>query len=112
MLNLIPIGFGIVMAVIDMIMMSLVKQTSLKKLAAGFGLPIAAAVYALEPFVFFKSLKYESMTVMNLIWDLTSDILVTLMGIFWFQEQVKGLRILAMGFAFLSIGLFAYTGDN
>jgi drug/metabolite transporter (DMT)-like permease len=48
---------------------------------------------------------------MNLIWDLTSDVLVTILGVFYFKESIKGLRWLAVLFALFSLGLFAYTDD-
>jgi drug/metabolite transporter (DMT)-like permease len=51
------------------------------------------------------------MTTMNLVWDLTSDIIVTLFGVFYFKESIKGLRWLAVLFALFSLALFAYTHD-
>lgn len=106
-----PLLFGVAMSTLDILMMSLAKMTAKGKIAYGTGLPVATALYALEPYVFFRSLKYESMTAMNLIWDLTSDVLVTLIGVFYFKESIKGLRWLAVLFAIFSLGLFAYTDD-
>ena len=107
--SLLPIAFGTMMASLDVIMMSLGKLSSKGKIAYGTALPIATLVYAFEPYIFFKSLNYESLTAMNLIWDLTSDVIVTLVGIFYFGESIKGLRWLAVLFAMFSLALFAYT---
>jgi multidrug transporter EmrE-like cation transporter len=104
-----PVFLGTLMASLDVIMMSLAKLTSTGKIAYGIALPSATLIYALEPYIFFRSMKYESLTTMNLIWDLSSDILVTLVGVFYFKESIKGLRWLAVLFAIFSLMLFAYT---
>ena len=109
--SVLPIVFGLMMAFMDVIMMSLAKYSSKGQISLGTALPLATLVYAIEPFLFFKSLKYESLTSMNLIWDLTSDVLVTVLGVFWFKESIKGLRWLAVLFAMFSLGLFAYTEE-
>jgi EamA domain-containing membrane protein RarD len=110
-INVLPTLFGLVMAFLDILMMSLAKLVKNKTISYSVALPLATTIYALEPYIFFKSLNYESMVVMNLLWDLTSDIMVTLVGIFWFGESIKGLRIFAFLFAIISIGLFAYTEE-
>lgn len=107
--SMLPIGLGLMMASLDVVMMSMAKLTSKGHLSMGTSLPIATLLYAAEPYIFFKSMKYESLTTMNLIWDLTSDIIVTLVGVLYFKESVKGLRWLAILFAMFSLALFAYT---
>ena len=109
--SFLPIAFGVSMATLDIVMMSIAKYSSKGQIAYGTALPLATLVYSLEPYLFFKSLNYESLTTMNLIWDLTSDILVTIIGVFWFGESIKGIRWLAVLFAIFSLGLFAYTHD-
>lgn len=109
--SFLPIVFGVCMSILDVVMMGIAKYSNKGKLAYWTALPLATALYALEPYLFFKSLKYESLTAMNLIWDLTSDVLVTIMGVFYFKESIKGLRWLAVMFAMFSLGLFAYTDD-
>ena len=107
--SFLPIFLGTLMASLDVVMMSLAKLSSKGKLAYGTALPLATGLYAIEPYLFFKSLNYESLTAMNLIWDLTSDVVVTILGVFYFGESIKGLRWLAVLFAIFSLGLFAYT---
>ena len=107
--SFLPIVFGVFMASLDVLMMSLAKLSSQGKLAYGTALPFATGLYALEPYLFFKSLNYESLTVMNLVWDLTYDVIVTLVGVFYFGESIKGLRWLAILFALFSLALFSYT---
>jgi len=107
--SFLPIVLGSMMASLDVVMMSLAKLSSKGKIAHGTALPLATLVYAFEPYIFFKSMNYESLTAMNLIWDLTSDVIVTLFGVFYFKESIKGLRWLAVLFAVFSLALFAYT---
>lgn len=107
--SLLPIFFGTMMATFDVIMMSLAKLSAKGKLPYGTALPLATLIYSVEPYIFFKSLNYESLTTMNLIWDLSSDVIVTLVGIFYFGESIKGLRWLAVLFSVFSLALFAYT---
>lgn len=107
--NVLPIAFGVTMSMLDICMMGIAKYTQKGEIPYQPGLSSATFLYALTPYVFFKALNYESMTTMNLVWDLTSDVFVTLFGVFYFKESIKGLRWLAVLFAMFSIGLFAYT---
>ena len=107
--NFLPLVFGTCMALLDVIMMTLGKYTSLGKISPTVGLTAATILYSLEPYLFFKSLNYDSLTSMNLIWDLISDILVTLVAVVWFREPINKLRWLAILLAMVSLGLFAYT---
>jgi hypothetical protein len=106
---ILPILFGFVMAVLDIAMMGMVKQVSVGSLSYGVGFPLATAAYALQPYIFLKALGYETMTVVNLIWNLMSNVIVTLMGVFWFGESIKGLRWVAIGMSLVSLTIFAYT---
>ena len=107
--SMLPIFFGTLMAVLDIFMMSSVKLIKTGSLTYTFGLPFATMVYALQPYVFLKALNYENMTVVNLIWNLMSDVIVTLQGVFIFGESIAGLRWLAVSMSIVSLILFAYT---
>jgi multidrug transporter EmrE-like cation transporter len=107
--SMLPIFFGTLMAVLDIFMMSSVKLIKTGSLTYTFGLPFATIVYALQPYVFLKALNYENMTVVNLIWNLMSDVIVTLQGVFIFGESIAGLRWLAVSMSIVSLILFAYT---
>jgi len=109
--SFLPIFFGVCMASLDIVMMSLGKFAAKGRVPYGTALTLGTLVYSFEPYLFYTSLKYESLTVMNLIWDLTSDVIVTCLGVFYFGESIKGLRWLAVLFAIFSLGLFAYTDE-
>jgi multidrug transporter EmrE-like cation transporter len=110
--NTLPILFGAVMAVIDIAMMSTLKMINTNKIHSSWGTPLAVGLYALEPLVFLKALNYEGMAMTNLVWNLMSNVIVTLQGIFIFGESVKGLRWLAVCMSILSLALMAYTGND
>jgi len=108
--NLLPIVFGLAMATLDIGMMSVSKITSKGELAYSTGLLLSTLIYAPQPYLFLKGLKFENMTSVNLIWNLTSNLLVTLMGVFYFGESIGGLKWLAICMALFSLVLFA-TSD-
>ena len=107
--SLLPIFFGVLMASVDIVMMSTTKMISTKDISYGGGLLFATAAYALQPYIFLKALNYENMTVVNLIWNLVSNVIVTLSGVFFFGESIKGLRWLAICMSIVSLSIFAYT---
>lgn len=109
--SLLPIAFGLVMASLDIVMMFACKLVQLGSISYGVGLTFATLAYSLQPYLFVKSMNYENMTATNLIWNLTSDVAVTLSGVFVFGESIKGLRWLAILMSLFSLTLFAYT-DN
>ena len=107
--DLLPIFFGLVMALIDITMMGTLKFVDQGKLAYNVGFPIATLLYAFEPYVFLKAMAHSNMLTTNLIWNLASNILVTLLGVFFFKEKIKGLKWLAIGLSLFSLGIFAYS---
>ena len=107
--DMLPIVFGIVMALIDISMMGTLKLVDQGKMAYSMGFPIATVLYAFEPYVFLKAMTHSNMVVTNLIWNLASNILVTLTGVLFFGESIEGLKWLAIGMSLFSLAIFAYT---
>ena len=107
--NMLPIFFGTMMAIVDIFMMSSVKMTSTGSISPSWGVPFSVSVYALQPLIFLKAMKFEGMAVTNLIWNLMSNIIVTLQGVFVFGESIKGTRWLGICMSLLSLGLLAYA---
>jgi multidrug transporter EmrE-like cation transporter len=107
--SMLPIFFGTLMASLDIAMMGVLKMTSTGSLSRGVGIPLSVCLYALEPLIFLKALNYDGMVVTNLVWNLMSNIIVTLQGIFVFGESIKGLRWLGVLMSLFSLGLLAYT---
>jgi len=109
--SFLPIFFGVILALIDICMMGLSKMVSLKQVSWNTGVPLAMGLYALEPLIFIKALNYEGMVVTNLVWNLVSDIIVTLQGVLIFGEKIKGLRWGGIGMSLVALSILAYTDD-
>ena len=107
--DMLPIVFGIVMALIDITMMGTLKLVDQGKLAYAIGFPIATLLYAFEPYVFLKAMSTSNMVITNLIWNLASNILVTLSGVFFFRESIQTPKWLAIGMSLVSLAIFAYN---
>jgi hypothetical protein len=87
MIDWVALTFGSVMASIDVLSLGIVKNVSGGSYKM-WTMAIATAMYALQPWIFLSSLSGSSLTIMNLMWDLTSDIMVTLVGLFYFREKI------------------------
>lgn len=110
--NMLPIFFGAVMAIVDIFMMTSVKMISKGTMPSSWGVPLAVGIYALEPLIFLKAMKYEGMVVTNLVWNLMSDVIVTLQGIIVFGESIKGLRWIGICMSIFSLALMSYTDTD
>ena len=108
MFNLIPLAMATGMASIDALVMAGIKQYDMGVIPWRGIVPIAMLIYSFQPYLFLQALQYESMTVMNILWDIISDILVTVMGIFYFKEQISSMKQLGLAFAFVAIVLMSY----
>jgi len=107
--SMLPIFFGTVMAIIDIFMMGSVKMIHNRTLPTTYGIPLSIGLYSLEPLVFLKAMNYEGMVVTNLVWNLMSNVIVTLQGVLIFGESIKGLRWVGILMSIISLTLLAYT---
>jgi uncharacterized membrane protein len=101
--------YAVLMASIDGVVLTLLKaqQTGLIKNILVF--PFSMAVYALQPLIFYSGLSYGSMSILNILWDVISDIIVLVIGIFVFEEkfslqQAVGMLFCVLGIILLKIG--------
>jgi drug/metabolite transporter (DMT)-like permease len=111
-MNIAPYLYALFMASIDAIVMPLLKAKKLGMLTGNWMFPLASIVYASQPFIFYKSLSSDSMTVMNILWDVTSDVLVAIIGIFIFGESLSPLQWVGMVLALLGITLLGCCDDG
>ncbi len=105
----IPLVYGTYMASVDVFMLGLLKAINLGWINKVF-IFLPTLIYAMQPWVFLSSLKYESMTVMNLMWDVLSDLFVTLSGLYFFKEQISRTKMIGVAFAFIAVILMS-CGD-
>lgn len=109
---MLPVFFGVVLAMGDITMMTSAKMVSQGTLSSAVGLPISMSSYALVAYLFSRALTYERMVVTNLVWNMMSNVIVTLSGVILFGESIKGLRWIAIGMSLVAMSIFAYTNDS
>lgn len=88
-------------------MLTLVKYISLDAQHLIRWMILPTLLYAVHPWIFLQSLQFESLIVMNLLVDLSSDILVTLVGLFFFKEKLGKWKVLGVSLSFLAIILMS-----
>lgn len=106
-LNWTPIGYGALMAGIDVFMLSLIKVVHGNPSRFFKWMVLPTIIYAVQPWIFLSSLQFESLIVMNLMWDLISDVLVTATGFLYFKEKIGPYKTLGVILSFVSIVLMS-----
>ena len=102
--------FGLLFGVIDSIALPTIKNVHLGW--SKWWMMVPVALYALNPFIFLKTMAFESLTIMNLVWDLSSDLIVTLIGLFWFKESISPVKLLGVVLSFVSMFLMTYEPNG
>ena len=105
MLDWVPLGFALLMALLDVAMLAIIKSYSIGSIKSVKWMIIPTIAYALQPWIFLKSLSFSSMIAMNLLWDLISDILVTGNGYFVYKESLSRTKMIGVALSIVSIYL-------
>jgi hypothetical protein len=108
MFQLETLGYGLGMAVLDVTSFPIVKYVSMGLNPMWMIIPVC--LYAFAPLVLLKSLQSETLTVMNVLWDVMSTVLVTCMGLFYFGEKISLIKLCGVILSIVSIGLLTYEG--
>jgi multidrug transporter EmrE-like cation transporter len=103
----VPLIYGTYMATVDVFMLGMLKAINLGWISKSL-IFLPTLIYAMQPWIFLKSLEFESMTVMNLLWDVTSDVLVTGSGLYFFKEKLSRTKLLGVGLSLISIMLMSW----
>lgn len=106
--DLTSLGYGGTMAFIDAFILSALKAFHLGWIQWRGILLISMLVYACQPLLFLQSLSHSSLTVMNLLWDVTSDVLVTAIGMFYFAEKLTPIKRLGVMLSMVSVVLLTW----
>lgn len=99
--------FGLTMALIDAIVLSFLKIQETHKKYTNTLFVIAMMIYALQPIIFYKGLNYAPMSVLNILWDLFSDLIVCIIGFIVFKEELTTRQYVGIVLAFVSILLLS-----
>lgn len=111
-MSFLPYLFALYLAGVDAIIMPLLKAKNLGMLTGRWMLPLASIIYAMQPLVFFQSLSLESMTIMNILWDVMSDVIVAIIGIYVFGESLSKIQVIGLILSLSGITLLGFKDDN
>lgn len=103
--------FGLAFGLLDALCLPIVKSVSIGTFAPVMML-IPVILYGASPLIFLKGLEGETLTILNLVWDLTSDVVVTLIGLLVYAEQISSIKKLGVLLSFVSLFLMTYEGDG
>jgi multidrug transporter EmrE-like cation transporter len=105
-INYTTIGFGVFLALLDVVAFPFVKYVSLGSKVKWMAIPVI--LYAISPFILLESIKAESLAVMNLLWDTISTVFITILCIFVFKENISSTKLIGMVLSLFSILLMSY----
>jgi multidrug transporter EmrE-like cation transporter len=104
--SIIPILFGSLMASVDVITFGILKSIQLKWISP-FYLIAPMLLYGFQPYIFLKSLDYQGVAVMNVLWDLISTVFVTIESKYLFNEIISNRKMLGILLSLVSIYLLS-----
>lgn len=110
-LNLVPIYFGAMMSIIDIVMETLCKYYTIAPSRNILVLVMACAVYAFQPYIFSKSLKYDGMGTVNVVWNVISTCLIIIIGVFLFGEKLNSFQWSGVVLSILALVLLSIKSD-
>lgn len=102
--------FGLLFGLLDGFALPIIKGVSIGWKPLWMVVPII--IYAINPLIFLKALSTESLAIMNLVWDLSSDVIVTMIGIFGFGEHIPRTKLIGVILSFVSLFLMTYEGNG
>lgn len=97
--------YALLMASIDGMVIPLLKAKHLGMLKGIWMFPLAMLVYSIQPLIFYNAMSVESMSVMNILWDVMSDVIVTIIGFVVFGETFTVQQWLGLAFSLIGITL-------
>jgi TRAP-type mannitol/chloroaromatic compound transport system permease small subunit len=99
---------GLCLAIVDIFSMGITKQINLGLLQQNW-LPVSVILYGCQMLIFNYGLSMSSMTVLNLTWNLFSNVVITVIGIYYYKENITHLETYGIGFAIFSLFLFGLS---
>ena len=108
--NMKALLFAFFLAASDVFNLGLLKALRTGQVKNMAWIAVPTLLYAFQPLIFFKGLAHTTLTALNLLWDVMSDVLVTLTGLFYFKEKLSMRK--QIGAAFSVLGVFLLGGDD
>ena len=109
--NLSGLGWGGLMALMDSIVLSLLKAYNIGWIQWNGIILISMLVYSIQPLIFLESLKGNGLIIMNLFRDVMSDILVTSVGLIYFTEKLTNPKKIGVLLSVISVILLSLKDE-
>jgi drug/metabolite transporter (DMT)-like permease len=109
--NLTGLGWGGLMALMDSIILSLLKAYNIGLIQWNGIILISMLVYSIQPLIFLESLKGNGLIIMNLLRDVMSDILVTSVGLLYFSEKLTNSKKIGVLLSVISVILLSLKDE-
>jgi multidrug transporter EmrE-like cation transporter len=110
MLNWRTLAYGLGFGLLDATALPIVKGVSTGWDPAWMIIP--TLMYAAAPSILLTALREETLTIMNLVWDLSSDLTVTIIGLLVFAEKISPIKMLGVFVSFIGLILMTWENDN
>lgn len=110
MINWSSLGYGLTFGLLDVISLPVIKSVHNGADYRWMVVPVLTGL--LSPFIFLRAMATETLTIMNLIWDMTSDLLITFVGLIVFGEVLPPLKLLGVVVSFIGLFLMTYEGNG
>ena len=107
MFNIQTVVFGLIFGLLDAIGLPTIKAVSNGMLSTSW-MTLPVILYAVSPFIFLTGLRSHSLTILNLVWDLSSDLIITLIGLFFFKESISYTKMVGVCLSFVALFLMSY----
>lgn len=95
---------GLIMAINDVLSMSISKEVVIGNLVNNW-MVIAFFLYGVQIIIFYNGIKFTPMSTLNLTWNLWSNIIITLIGLYYFKENISHIETWGIGFALFALFL-------
>ena len=106
--NLIGLLVGFILSMSDALGLSIIKDLSIGRFTNNLWMIIPTLIYGLAPLIAYIGIKHYSITIINIIWDMSSDIVITLIALFIFREHLSKVKTVALFMAFIALFLLTY----
>jgi len=106
--NLSALGFSSIMALTDVLVLGSLKAYNLGWIKWPGIIGIAMLVYSFQPLIFLQSLGGNTLTVMNLMWDVVSDVFVTMLGLYYFHEKLNSVNKAGLMLSFIALFMLSW----
>jgi hypothetical protein len=103
----VALAYSSAMASIDIAALGLAKAAYTGAVPVFAGLATSVVLYAVQPLIFYNALGFQGMAIINLLWNVISSIVVTLVGILYFKEKLTNLKLIGAGFSIVAIWLLS-----